>query len=298
MDDSFFTPWHGFFYGGFALTAAALLSVLAINRRRGAPWRTALPAGYGPALLGAAIFALGGVGDLIWHTLFGIEKDFDALVSPTHLLLGLGMALVAAAPLAAAWQRPGSSGWRALTPALLSSTLLLSIFTFFMMFSHLLMSIIGGRAHPHFNQEIGQVAGVVSLMLTANLLLGVIFILLRRLPPGTVTLIWGANALAMAIVDWDSPFASVLLGAMLVAVIGCDWLLGWAQRRWPQTGRLRIFAFVAPLLLFGAYFGALLLTEGSHWTIHLIGGAIFLPAVAGLLLSYVAWPPAVPAYER
>jgi len=35
-----------------------------------------------------------------------------------------------------------------------------------------------------------------------------------------------------------------------------------------------------------------LLTEGSQWSIHLLGGAVVLPGVAGWLLSYVAWPPA------
>jgi hypothetical protein len=62
----------------------------------------------------------------------------------------------------------------------------------------------------------------------------------------------------------------------------------------PSLQGIRVFAFVAPALLFGAYFFALLLTEGSRWSIHLVGGAIVLPGVAGWLLSYVAWPPAIP----
>jgi hypothetical protein len=52
---------------------------------------------------------------------------------------------------------------------------------------------------------------------------------------------------------------------------------------------------VAPALLFGAYFLALLQSEGTRWSIHLVGGAIFLPGVVGLLLSYLAWPPALPS---
>ena len=40
-----------------------------------------------------------GVGDLIWHTLFGIEESFEALVSPTHLMLGVGLALIVSGPL-------------------------------------------------------------------------------------------------------------------------------------------------------------------------------------------------------
>jgi hypothetical protein len=296
VDQSFFTPWHAFFYGGFALTALLLLAAGAVNWRRGYRGRAALPAGYGLALFGAAVFAGGGVGDLIWHTLFGIEEDFEALVSPTHLMLGAGLALIVSAPLRAAWRRPGGHGWHALGPALVSLCLLTAAFTFFMMFSHPLMSIIGGARHKHFNNEVGQMGGLVSLMLTGSLLLGPLFVAMRRwrLPAGSLILVWGANCVAMAILDWGLPYHATLTGMMVVAVVICDWLLQRAQDLLPSTQGLRVFAFVAPALLFGAYFFGLLLTEGSQWSIHLLGGAVVLPGVAGWLLSYVAWPPPLP----
>jgi hypothetical protein len=296
VDQSFFTPWHAFFYSGFALTALALLAAGAINWRRGYKGRSALPAGYGLALLGAAIFAAGGVGDLIWHMLFGIEEDFEALVSPTHLLLGAGLALVVSAPMRAAWQRPGGRGWGQLGPALVSLCLLTGAFTFFMMFSHPLFSILGGARHNHFNNDVGQMGSIVSLMLMSGLLLGPLFVALRRwqLPAGVLILVWGVNCVAMAILDWGLPYHAALTGVMVVAVVICDWLLGRAQGLLPSQQGIRVFAFVAPALLFGAYFFALLLTEGSRWSIHLIGGAILLPGLAGWLLSYVAWPPSIP----
>lgn len=294
VDQSFFTPWHAFFYGGFVLTALALLIIAALNWRRGYRGRAALPAGYGLALFGAALFAAGGVGDLIWHTLFGIEEDFEALVSPTHLLLGAGLALIVSAPLRAAWRRPGGSGWAELGPALLSLCLLTAAFTFFMMFSHPLMSVIAGARHSHFDGDVGQMGGIVSLVLIAALLLGPLFVTLRRwrLPPGALLLVWGVNCAAMAILDWGLPYHLTLTAAMLGAVVLSDWLLGRAQALLPDLRGVRIFAFVAPALLFTAYIFALLLTEGSQWSIHLLGGAVVLPGVAGWLLSYVAWPPA------
>lgn len=297
VDQSFFTPWHAFFYAGFALTALALLTTAAINWRRGHRGRAALPAGYGLALLGAALFAAGGVGDLIWHTLFGIEEDFEALVSPTHLLLGAGLALIVSAPLRSAWRRPGGHGWAQLGPALLSLCLLTAAFTFFMMFSHPLMSVIAGARHSHFDDDVGQMGGIVSLVLIAALLLGPLFVTLRRwrLPPGALLLVWGVNCVAMAILDWGLPYHLALTAAMLGAVAVCDWLLGRAQALLPDLRGVRIFAFVAPTLLFTAYVVALLLTEGSHWSIHLLGGTVVLPGVGGWLLSYVAWPPAVDA---
>lgn len=48
--------------------------------------RAAIPAGYSLGLLGVIIFALGGLGDMWWHTVFGIERDVATLLSPTHLM--------------------------------------------------------------------------------------------------------------------------------------------------------------------------------------------------------------------
>src|SRR5262245_14616969 len=75
VDQSFFTPWHAVLYSGFAIYGLFLLTALIRWYRSGYAWRRALPAGYGLSLVGAALFAVGGVLDLIWHTLFGLEAD-------------------------------------------------------------------------------------------------------------------------------------------------------------------------------------------------------------------------------
>ena len=48
---------------------------------------------------------LGGAGDIVWHTLFGIEAGIEALLSPTHLLLAFGGAVAVSGPLHAIWHR-------------------------------------------------------------------------------------------------------------------------------------------------------------------------------------------------
>src|SRR2546422_4388887 len=72
-DNTFFTPWHAMLYGAEGSLFAFLAVTAARNVRRGAPWRSSLPAGYGISLIGAVLFAVGGVLDLLWHLAFGIE---------------------------------------------------------------------------------------------------------------------------------------------------------------------------------------------------------------------------------
>src|ERR1700731_2646349 len=90
VDESFFTPWHAVLYGSMALNGIVLGIVAARNVvQKHYPMRRSLPAGYGLSLVGVIAFSVGGGLDLIWHTLFGIEEDVQALLSPTHILLAV-----------------------------------------------------------------------------------------------------------------------------------------------------------------------------------------------------------------
>ena len=98
--ETFFTPWHAIFYSGYFLTTGTLMLWTSCRRRvigaerlnggaesgRGR-WAEAIPDGYGLSLLGALVFLFGGIGDMLWHEIFGIEDNIEALTSPTHLLL-------------------------------------------------------------------------------------------------------------------------------------------------------------------------------------------------------------------
>ncbi|MGH8526270.1 MAG: hypothetical protein ACREXY_19315, partial [Gammaproteobacteria bacterium] len=137
--ETVFTPWHLILYSGFLAVATYLLFIWYRNHVQGYPWRRAMPPGYELSLLGLLIFVLSGLGDLIWHELFGFEHDLEALLSPTHLVLALGGTLMIAGPFRSAWQRPDTPSAPSLAtqwPMLLSLTLLLSILTFFTQFAH------------------------------------------------------------------------------------------------------------------------------------------------------------------
>src|SRR5262245_26530770 len=137
VDQSFFTPWHAIFYAGYAAVAFVLIASSLRNRARGLPSRHAVPAGYELSLLGVLVFGVGGIGDMVWHLLFGIEGGVEALLSPTHLVLALGLGLIVTGPLRAAWRQPGpSSGWTRRAAAVLALACLLSLFTFFTLYVH------------------------------------------------------------------------------------------------------------------------------------------------------------------
>ena len=77
-------------YSGFLVVATVLAVTIARAHRGGLTWSQAVPRGYEISLVGVAVFAIGGIGDLLWHTLFGIEVDLSTLLSPTHFVLTAG----------------------------------------------------------------------------------------------------------------------------------------------------------------------------------------------------------------
>ena len=112
--ETFFTPWHAVFYSGYLVVAFTLLVQILLNLRQSAisagdsktslvtlvrkslpgnRWLDAIPIGYELSVLGLVIFGISGIGDLTWHLILGIERSTEALLSPTHLGLALGIGL-------------------------------------------------------------------------------------------------------------------------------------------------------------------------------------------------------------
>jgi hypothetical protein len=285
VDDSFFTPWHAVFYAGFGAVALVALTSLAHGLLRGRTWHLALPAGYEPLLVGVPLFALGGVGDMVWHTLFGIEEDVEALISPTHLTLAVAMALILSGPLRAAWRRPPAQGWIHLGPAVLSLVFLVALMGFMTQFAHPFVHVM---ARSSRYSDAGDALGVTAVLLQTALLMGPLLLALRRgtLPVGSLTLTLTLTTALIALMEdryllIPAAFAAGLAGDLLLAVLR------------PSPARplaLRVFATTVPALLYLLYFLTVHLTGGMLWSIHLWLGATFLAGVSGLLLSLLVEP--------
>ena len=311
LPESFFTPWHGIIYSGFGLVALALTAAAARGYRRNKDWRQALPAGYGLSFIGVGVFMLAGAADFAWHAAFGIEADIEALYSPPHLLLAAGGALIATGPLRSAWRQAAASRvalWR----AVLATTLLLSMFTFFTAESHpfvhpwawakfepraldpsalSLPPMAAGGVGP---RELAQTLGVSSFLIQSGILMGLALLLIRRwgrdLPSGWFTFMVALNGIGVSVfhsTPWTIPVAVAggVLGDLLYR-----WLTPSAERR----GRLRLWSAVVPAVLYVFYFVALFAQGGVWWAPHLWVGAISIAGLAGWLVSYLVVPPPRP----
>ena len=194
VDQSFFTPWHAILYAGFFVNALFFASVAWRNHARDYPWSRSVPRGYEFAALGVGIFLVGGVLDLLWHLLFGIERSLSATLSPTHLMLALGVFLAASGPWRAAWLRTPTHQRESLVqllPMLVSLAYVLSILTFFTQYAN---PIVKSWADKQTLQEM-QELGVASILLSTSLLIGVVLLSIRRwqLPLGSFTIMLTIN---------------------------------------------------------------------------------------------------------
>lgn len=305
VDDTFFTPWHAILYSAYAVAALSLIVAHFRNVSRGYHWRRALPAGYMPALVGAILFAVAGMGDMFWHELFGFEESLEALLSPAHLILALAGLLINTGPIRALWQRQTDHDWRCLMPAILAFMAIACVFTFFLSFAAVTgKSIIltGDRPDSH---TLTDVYGVLSLVVQSNILLGVILFMSRRwrLPFGAVTLIYAVNAALMTWIHIDAAAEFLLVAnAAIVGLIG-DLLLSRNSRK--SKSGIRIMAFLLPFAYgIGALFVLHILGTsvwargGLWWEIHMWLGAPVLAGAVGYGLSLLVHPPASPADIR
>ncbi len=307
--ETFFTPWHAALYGGFGLVAAALVVTAARNWLRGQALANVRPAGDDLSLLGVIIFMVGGVGDLIWHTLFGIEANVEALLSPTHLILVTGMILIVTGPLRAAWHRAGvEKNWKALLPMVLSLTYTLSMFAFFTQYAHPFGATYAAVPHEPFNGNdngifYNQAVGILSILVQTAILMGLVLLAVRRwsLPFGSLALVLGVSTLLMTLMRYnattDQNLSTGIVPLIAVALLGGlagDVLLARLKPSAERPLEFHLFAFAMPVMLYALYFAAIeFFGGGVWWSIHLWAGVIFLAGIVGFLLSYAMLPPQV-----
>ncbi|MGI8875707.1 MAG: hypothetical protein ACR2KP_15575 [Egibacteraceae bacterium] len=302
--ESFFTPWHGVLYSGFAACALWIALPMVEHDGRLRARLAALPDGYALGLLGAAIFAVGGVVDAVWHNMLGIEVDLEALLSPPHLVLFAGAMLVVTTPARAAWRRAGGSpNLRAFAPALVSVTLATVLVSFFFMYASGLydfhatarfVSVFhpgGELADVAFLQDVLTGYGVVVRLATTVILMVPVLLVVRRWtpPPGTFTALFAAyTAFMLVLGDFGQP---EMAAAGLAAGVSADLLVAWLRPSVARPAAVRTVSAAVPAILWSAHFALLAGAGNLGWPFTIWGGVVLFAASAGYALSLLAVPP-------
>jgi hypothetical protein len=279
--ETFWTPWHAVLYAGFLAGMAWFALDLRRDRRRGTFVRP------DPLVLaGFGLFAAGGFADTAWHTIFGVEKDLEALLSPSHLLLMVAGLLLVTSPIRSALTRGEPAGaWREFAPVAVGLTLTVAVVAFFTQFA----SALHAAEHDVFAagapDEL-QVVGVAAVLLPNALLIGALLWTTARWPtppPGTFTLLFGGTALLMAGLDAFDQVALVVPVAVAGAL--ADVLLA---RRYPA----RIIAVAVPVAMWSAWFAVYHAVWGLGWEAELTSGTVALAALTGYGLMLILRVPA------
>jgi hypothetical protein len=309
--ESFLTPWHAAVDSAFGAVAAWMCWSVWTRRRLAGSWREAVPAGYGLGLAGLAIFLASGAGDMSWHIAFGIERDIDALLSPTHLGLFTGAFLIVTTPLRSAWADPDTGrrvSFRAVLPALLSLTLAGSLAAFMFQYLHPIVEDFVSIGREQFYRQgftvfqyhdvhqLAIQAGVPGFMLSSAFLFGPLLFLLRRWnpPAGSALLVIGAQSLMLQLMTGlqDAGLAEVAL----IGAVAIEALLAALRPAPASRWRVRSFCALAPVVFWGVYLGGIALHDGGlGWNAEDWGGAMVWSALTMLAVAMLMFPPAVPA---
>jgi hypothetical protein len=287
--ETFFTPWHALLYSGYFAVALAFAIAWCINYRKGYRMLAALPPGYLLGLIGAKIFFLSGLGDLAWHEIFGIEANVDALLSPTHLGLAIGAALMVSSPLRAYLAKARTKlSFVAAIPLLISMAAFWLVLTFMTQYVNPINQpfMIADKItkDPYF----GQTIGLAAILLSAITIIGLLSVVVRRqkLPFGSLVVVFTLNAVGLAFMKDHFMF----IPAAAVAGLLADVLTYYAQPFEVKTKAwlTRLWSVAVPVIYFACYYTVVFATNSVWWSVHLWAGSLVMAAVAGWLMSYVA----------
>jgi hypothetical protein len=297
--ESIFTPWHAILYSGFLATSGWMIWMIT---RRLNQWSglKAIPVGYELGLVGVFVFGLGGIADLIWHTVFGIEVGLDALRSPSHIMLFIGAILLMTAPLRANWQDPNTKP----NPSLLEFLpMLFVVFASFAFTSLMNLHVWGLISAPDSIPDLQRLNTNdpalryalysfvdVSILFTNAAMMFIILLLLQRwqTPFGTFGIILGLSTLVLVVIVDTNLMPRVYMAALAGTMI--DALIQILRPNPTRVLELRIFAALAPLLIWGSHFLAVQLSGGLGISPELWTGILTMNVLSGLALSLLVAP--------
>jgi hypothetical protein len=265
-NESFFTPWHAVLYSGVLATV-----VVHLRHQR---LQGGIAPGYGPSLAGGVVVLLAGFVDGVWHTVFGVEADLNALLSPPHLLLITAGTLVFAGPLRAALRAPaGAAGG---LPTAFAAAYVITGLGFFTQYANPFTELYAVAEGAAATAEVREVAGVAGVVIWSLLVAGALAVLMARTPlvRGSLAVVVGVPSLFMVTQDDNYVFVpTILVAAGLTELVG-------RRLAVPQAAALASTALITGWVL------TLVLTRDVAWSRELLTGSIGSAAAAGYLAGW------------
>jgi hypothetical protein len=302
--ETFFEPAHALLYAGllasYVFTGFAMYQAM----RRGYGWRHALPAGYDITLAGLIVCLAGGITDMIKHQLWGFEEGFNALLSPTHLLIGAGMFLIIAGPIRSALERvKPPSTLAAQLPMLLAAASMLELVHWGTQFIFLsqaerMDAPLPLNSDPHATitlltlQYDKEGLGLLAVIVQSLLVAGFFLYLSRRLPLArgavAVLLVVGNVFVAAAHSNYAGQFAAVILASAVAGFAAEFFRLTPVDQ---VTPRWTYAAFAVPAVYWTAMLLVLAITmNGLWWTPDVIVGSVIFAGLSGIFVNALAGP--------
>jgi hypothetical protein len=300
--ETFFTPWHAILYSGFIATAIWMLWVVyRIKQLLGSSWAKSIPLGYHVGLAGVLVFLAGGVSDMIWHMVFGIEEAFDALLSPSHLMLLVGALMILTSPFRSGWSGGGSvkPGWGEFLPVLLSLSLTISMISFFLMYAwtfrfnlpsyDVMQWYMADQSTRGVDDN--TLRGLVYIFLNTAMFMYPVFLLIKRwiVPIGTFTVLFTLVSALMTVLDGFESYPGIIV--LFAAGLFADAMYKMMRPSPDRLWSVRIFALAVPIFLWSFYFGLVYINGGIGWSVEMWTGSIVKAALVSLSLSLLALSP-------
>ncbi|HEY2476542.1 MAG TPA: hypothetical protein VGI19_17310 [Candidatus Cybelea sp.] len=299
--ETFFTPYHAVFYSGMVALVLLLAAFALQAHRLGYPWVESFPRPYRLALLGIPIFIAAGIGDMIWHRLLGLEEGVDALLSPTHQVLGLAMFFLASGPIRSVLADRGATTLGRQFPLALGLATWLILVHFGTAYG---FDPAAGRTNApppiapftpdYFTAlSIGYykiASGTLIVIFQSTLIAGFGLWLISRLHPSpgmfTAILVIGDVPAAAAFTN-QTPLLAVTIAQSLITGLYADALIRMYD---PYPGRartraLRWFGITVPMMYIGTYLLATLASDGLWWDWNVALGAWLWSGVCGFALT-------------
>ena len=295
--ETFFSPWHGILYSGFFASALWMLYVIRSNQKPGTSWRRALPLGYGYRGAGVLVFGVGALADLIWHSVFGIEVDIEALLSPSHLLLLSGGLLMAVGPIVSTLAREPEQKptWSSMGAVVGTVGFITSLMQFFIMYLSPFDSWVftKDQAAEAFNEGGGWMQRTLEVRNIAQILLFTVFMVLPvlwlvrnvKLPRGSFLAVWFVPTVLQSLLDSFQSWQR--LAGSLVAAVLAEVLWPKLDARFRENARIPMLAALLATMTFITWmglFGSLLISDTLAWQVELWFG---VPTFAALLSALI-----------